>query len=240
MSENLAVVQSQPEPVEFEKPNIFICGSSGTGKSTSMRNLDPARTIVLNTEQKALPFKKARKFKKQLQVDSLAKFRAGFGKALEADCDVIVIDSFTSLTEYVYKDIVRSVEKVGDNVMAAWAAYKDTLHDILIQAKTANKYVIFLGIDDVMQDDKNRLIRTAAVQGSLKGKIEKEFTVVLWCKVVEADPATGDSTQYVFCTNSDGSNKAKSPMEMWSEQYIDNDLAAVIERIEQYYTEEDE
>ena len=38
------------------KPNIFICGPSGTGKSTSMRNLPPERTVILNTEQKALPF----------------------------------------------------------------------------------------------------------------------------------------------------------------------------------------
>ena len=223
---------------DYHRPNIFICGSSGSGKSTSLRNLDASRTIILNTEQKQLPFRHARNFKKQMNVDCLAKFHHAFDKALAADADVVVIDSFTSLTEYVYIDIVRSVEKVGDNVMAAWSKYKDTLHDVLIKAKASDKFVVFIGIDDFIQDDKMRITRTVAVQGSLKGKVEKEFEVCLWTKVIEGDnPA--DPQRYTFVTNSDGSNKAKSPMEMFDDQYIDNDLAEVISVIENYYNGED-
>lgn len=232
------VVQPPATAEKYDKPNIFVCGPSGSGKSTSLRNLDPARTIILNTEQKQLPFRKATKFTKKMNVTSLDQFNHAFDKALSADADVIVIDSFTSLIEYVYTDIVRSVEKVGDNVMAAWAKYKDTIHDILIKAKTSGKYVVFIGIDDTLQDEKMRITRTIAVQGSLKGKIEKEFEVVLWTKVVESDALEGGSHRYVFVTNSDGSNKAKTPMEMFDEQYIDNDLNYVISTITDYYTGE--
>ena len=230
--------EHQSNPVAFDKPNILICGPSGSGKSTSLRNLDPERTVIINAELKSLPFRSARKFKKQAQVDCLDRFRPAFDRALVADADVVVVDSFTSLTEFVYKDLVRSVEKVGDNVMAAWANYRDTLHDILLQAKSSDKFVCFIGIDDVVADDKNRLIRTCSVQGSLKGRIEKEFVCVLWTKVIESDDVTGDTTRYAFVTNSDGSNKAKSPMDMFSEQYIDNDLNEVIQTITRYYTED--
>lgn len=36
---------------------IGIVGASGTGKSTSIRNLDPKATYVINTLNKPLPFK---------------------------------------------------------------------------------------------------------------------------------------------------------------------------------------
>lgn len=39
---------------------VFIVGESGTGKSSSLRNLNPEETVVINTDQKALPFKKFR------------------------------------------------------------------------------------------------------------------------------------------------------------------------------------
>ncbi len=36
----------------------FLVGKSGMGKSTSGRNLNPEETLWINTDQKALPFKK--------------------------------------------------------------------------------------------------------------------------------------------------------------------------------------
>ena len=34
-----------------------IVGESGSGKSTSIRNLDPKETFIINVARKALPFK---------------------------------------------------------------------------------------------------------------------------------------------------------------------------------------
>ena len=36
---------------------VFLVGKSGMGKSTSLRNLNPEETVIINTDQKALPFK---------------------------------------------------------------------------------------------------------------------------------------------------------------------------------------
>ena len=36
---------------------VFLVGKSGMGKSTSLRNLNPDETVIINTDQKALPFK---------------------------------------------------------------------------------------------------------------------------------------------------------------------------------------
>jgi|TARA_R110000796_G_scaffold236214_1_gene355506 ABC-type lipoprotein export system ATPase subunit len=37
---------------------VFIVGESGAGKSTSLRTLNPDETVIVNTDQKALPFRK--------------------------------------------------------------------------------------------------------------------------------------------------------------------------------------
>ena len=36
---------------------VFLVGKSGMGKSTSLRKLNPEETVIINTDQKALPFK---------------------------------------------------------------------------------------------------------------------------------------------------------------------------------------
>lgn len=74
-----------------------------------------------------------------------------------------------------------------------------------------------------------RLIKTIDVQGSLKGKVEKEFELVLW-----AQPQ-GDGV-YWFLTNSDGRCTAKTPMGMFDTPLIDNDLNTILTAIHNYYT----
>ncbi|MFK7890448.1 MAG: AAA family ATPase [Granulosicoccus sp.] len=214
------------EPVSYPRPNIIVCGPSGAGKSTSLRNLDPATTIVINTERKALPFRGAASFTKQAQPINLEQFDLALTRALASDATVIVIDSFTSLAEYVYADVIRYEL---EDTRAAWGRYKDTLHDILLTAKVHDKSVVFLAVEATTQDDNMRVIKSVDVQGSLRGKVEKEFEIVLW-----AQPQ-GEGV-YRFLTNTDGRCTAKSPMGMFNERLIDNDLQAVLASIHNYYS----
>jgi hypothetical protein len=43
------------------------------------------------------------------------------------------------------------------------------------------------------------------------------------------------NVRYVFQTNSDGITSAKTPMGMFKDAYIDNDIAVVIEAAKKYY-----
>jgi len=217
-------------------PNVLICGGSGTGKSTSLRNLDHEKTAIINTERKVLPFRSARKFKMHRNVSTLAEFNQKLSAALSSSTiETIVIDSFTSLAEMVYSELVMNVEKSGDNVMVAWSQYKDTLHQILLRSKSANKFVVFIAIEESIQDDMQRLIKTVAVQGALKGKVAKEFEIALWTKVVEADDA---ADQYKFVTNGDPTNESKSPFEMFEDRLIPNDLNHVLKTSFEYFNGE--
>jgi len=219
-------------PIEFDKPNIFICGPTGSGKTTSLRNMPPESTFVINLERKALPFRHARKYKYMRMVQTLEGFEASLRKAMATpQCKYLIIDSFTSLVEIVYNE--KSAILEGYDL---WDEYKATIHRLLLEAKTANKYVIWLGIDETTLDNNAVPTSTIAVQGSLKGKIGKEFVICFFTDVIHS--LTSDRPRYVFLTNSDGKAQAKSPMDMFPELHVDNDLWPIINRIEQYYTEE--
>lgn len=219
-------------------PNIFIVGPSGSGKSTSLRNMNPETTAIINAEREPLPFRNNNQFKLMRGCENLGEFRKLFESALDSEkVETIVIETFTAVTEFAYKQIVRDVEKIDDNVFAAWSEYKQKLHDFLLMGKNSGKYVVFLGHDDSILDHKKRITKTIDVQGSLKGRVEKEFNIVLWTKVIDVDSVPKNEPRHYFVTNSDGMNKAKTPMGMFDELYIPNDLNQVIETIKQYYGE---
>ena len=61
--------------------------------------------------------------------------------------------------------------------------------------------------------------------------VEGLFTYVLFTTRLQNENGV---MEYKFMTNSDGTNTAKSPMGCFEELYIDNDLAYVIEKINDY------
>jgi hypothetical protein len=210
------------------KPNIFVCGASGTGKSTSLRNLDPERTCILNTERKALPFKGAGKFTHNHFIENYEEFLTFFERALKSDkFDTVVVESFTSLTEMIY----RRARKMYQN-FDIWDSYAKEIDYVLNISKIVDKNVVFLGIDEFLESDSGVTEQYVKVQGKVWRKsIEKEFVIVVFTK-----PRVDDDGKvtYHFITNTDGRTSAKSPMDMLPIE-MPNDLALVIEEAENYY-----
>jgi len=211
------------------KPNIFICGPSGTGKSTSMRNLPPERTVILNTEQKALPFRKGVEFKLNVPINSLQLFKTALTKAIEnPNVDIIVIESFTSLIEMIYMK-AKSLYDGFD----VWDFYKNEIKKIMEMSKNTDKYIIFIGIDQFVEGDSGVEERFIAVDGSWKKKVEKEFVIVIYSEAKEIN----DKQEYRFITNKQpGYNKisAKSPMEMLP-PIMENDIHTILKEVDKYY-----
>ena len=74
--------------------------------------------------------------------------------------------------------------------------------------------------------------RRIKVQGRVhEGCIEKELLMVLFTEVRR----TEDAIEYCFQTNSDGVTSAKTPLGMFKDLYIPNDLNEVIKASDKYY-----
>jgi len=215
----------------MSKPIIGIVGASGTGKSTSLRNLPPDKTYIIDLERKGMPFPK--KFPYVASCSNIKEFDAALNDALaDESCEVIVIESFTK-----YVEILHTLADKSFKGFDIWNYYNKEIRTMLDKVKNDNSVVIFTAIDEIVQiaqtngDTYN--VRRVKVQGKQhEGCIEKEFLMVLFTEVKRDKEG---KSRYVFQTNSDGITSAKTPMGMFSEAYIDNDVNVVIEAAKKYY-----
>ena len=209
------------------KPNIIIVGPSGSGKSTSLSSLNPKTTAVLNTERKQLPFKNAKEFM-NVPIKSVSEFHSALDKAMESDkIKTIVIESFTSLIEIIFRE--ADIRYKGFDV---WSYYNKEIDKILDKSKNSDKYVIFTAIDGVYDGDNGVEERYVAVDGNRwKKRVEKEFVIALFTDVHKGD----EGVKYRFRTNTTGRDSAKSPMGMFEDLHIPNNLGKVIEACDEYY-----
>ena len=213
----------------MNKPLIGIVGSSGSGKSTSLRNLPIDKTIIVDLERKGLPFREAKNFQ-IITANTLPDIDKAINTAMK-NADIVIIESFTKYCEILI-DVAQKMYKGFD----IWNYYNKQIRNTLESLKNEKATVVVTAIDEIvkiMQPTGGEYnTRRIKVQGKVhEGCIEKEFLLVLFTEVRREK----DSIEYCFQTNSDGITSAKTPMGMFSDMYIPNDLNTVINSMEEYY-----
>jgi len=215
------------------KPLIAIVGHSGSGKSTSLRNLDPETTYILDLERKGFPFRNANRFN-VIPVENANAFPRLLEKVLkEDDCETIVVESFTKYVEQVNTLATNSFK--GYDI---WAFYNRTIRNMLDSIKNDKATIIFTAVDDIVKIPQitggETSHRRVKVQGKVhEGAVEKEFLMVLFTEVRKNEKT--EKMEYFFQTNTDGVTSAKTPMGMFDEQLIPNDIVTVLDKVEEYY-----
>lgn len=205
----------------------LILGESGTGKSTSLRNLDPKKTLLIQSIRKPLPFKGAgwAQYSKTLKTgsvvttdDSVTIERAMRG----VDREIIVIDDFQYVlaNEFMRRSDEKGFDKFTEIGRHAW----DILSAAAGLAEHRRVYILAHTASDEFGKTKMKTIGKL-----LDDKITPEgmFTIVLRTVVRDG--------QYLFATQNSGSDTTKSPLEMFDQMYIENDLNAVDQVIQNYY-----
>jgi hypothetical protein len=210
------------------KPLVIVMGRSGFGKSTSMRNLDSKSTIVFNTELKPLPFKGSGKFK-NIYLENQADLINYIAKAQDKeDIKTIVIDSFTGWTESLMSEC-RAKYRGYD----VYNNYNDLIGKFFKVVKKSTKQIFLIGHEDVTTLEDGSSIIGLKVEGQVwRGVCEKEAVVVLHA-TMESDGKGNNN--YFFETQSNGTTNAKSPVDMFKNFKIDNDLNLVSEALNNFY-----
>jgi hypothetical protein len=210
----------------------MILGQSGTGKTASLRNLDPASTLLIQPVKKPLPFKSTGwgAWSKENptgnifhtdQAGHIIKIMHGTKKP------VIVIDDFQYILANEF--MRRVLDKETGN--AAFAKYNEIAHNawsILMAASQLDdwKRVYILGHT---QEDENGKTKAKTIGKLLDEKITLEglLTIVLRTNVINGN--------YLFSTKNSGSDTVKSPIGLFDEELIENDLKAIDQTIQEYY-----
>ena len=219
---------------------ILIYGLSASGKSTSLRNLPRDKTAILNTEKKRLPFKGENKFQLNARIHSTAELIAGmeYIENERPDIEYVVIDSLS-----MYADQIVYIERIENAPMnqhgvqdtqQGWGLYKRDLQNLIVRAKASKKIYIVTGLEEAMMGEGFKTQLVTSCQGSMKGKVERDFTIVLRATSQETDD---NKIEYLFQTNKvvGENNQAKTPMGMIEELTYPNDIHKFVEEVVKPY-----
>mgnify|MGYP005606456199 FL=1 len=222
---------------------IAIVGESGTGKSTSLRNLNPEETFIISTTGKPLPFRGWKKKYSPIKIsadgisgnyftsskwDQIMKILQIVDKKMPHIKQVIV-DDFQYVLSYEFVDRATEVGYTKFTELAQHAMeilrYAEKMRD--------DCKMIFLTHSENVGDAMNPkyVIKTVGKLLAEKVTLEGLFTYIFFTRVSEG---TDGRMEYKLLTNSDGTCVAKTSLGMFDEMEIDNDLNEIIKVIDEY------
>jgi hypothetical protein len=208
----------------------IILGESGTGKSCSMMNLDPDQTLLIQAIKKPLPFK-SNKWKEIKQgepgsiyvTDNAAHIVAAIQKTKKP---IIVIDDF----QYIMaNEFMRRVldNETGNSAFQKYNEIARNVWDILNAASAVEGKRVYI-MSHVQTDEAGKTkVKTIGKLLDEKIVIEGMVTIVLKTAVI--------NDNYVFRTKNSGNDTVKSPVGLFDDETIPNDLAVVDKLIADYY-----
>lgn len=229
---------------------VLVIGESGEGKSSMfgevkdengkviIKGLPPELTLVLNTENKNLPFTNFHDFVNKV-MDSYKKLDSTLDalntEAGRAKYKYVVLDSFTSATE-----IINRYAEYAFNGFDQWKNYNAMIVDIIIKLKKLEQQVFVVAIPEQKDIGFNQTKSYARVKGKeLKyGYLEKEFSIVLYTNVIY-DDETGEILDVELIYKPNKNNTAKAPVGLFSKRPR-NDASVIVKAIEEFYGREEE
>lgn len=205
---------------------ILIMGESGTGKSTSIRNCDPAITAIVNPVGKPLPFRGSKKFDTLNGVTDANQICDFMRQAVNNGKKIIIVDDFQYILAIPYMNRIKET---------GWDKYNDFGSNYFNIIDVCNELpedvcVYYMTHCETLEDG----VTTVKLIGKLlreKITVEGLFTIVLKTGVSEG--------KYYFFTQNSGKDTVKSPLGMFDAFSVDNDLAYVDAKIRNYYEFED-
>ena len=218
---------------------IGIMGESGSGKTTSLRNLDPSTTYIVDCDGKGLSWRGWKKHynheARNYYVTDDPQTALACLKHVNAnrpEIKVLVMDTINGIM--VADESRRRNEKGFDK----WADLAWAVWDIL---EIANKQtrddltVVLTSHSQTERDETGYNFTRIKTSGRKLDKLEIETklrALLMTCCV---------DGEYMFLTGvGDSTSRCKTPPGLYDEQYIPNDIVRVIEDIRLYDLDDDE
>lgn len=211
---------------------ICIMGESGSGKTTSMRNLDPKTTYYIDCDKKGLSWKGwkqqySKENKNYFKTDDqtvVMKLLRGINDNVKAsNIKTVVVDTINGI---MVADEMRRIKEKGYD---KWVDLACAIYDIIDYSLTMRDdlTVIFVAHTQTDLDDSGYKFTRIKTNGKKLDKItlESKFPVVLLARVIDG--------KHVFETRANNST-AKTPMGAFESDYIDNDISEVLKVLKEF------
>lgn len=203
----------------------LILGQSGTGKSTSLRNLNPNDVLLIQAVRKPLPFRSADW--KALNADGGSIYVTDNAEQIikimrKSSRKIIIIDDmqYIMANEYMRRSNETGFSKFTEIGRKTW--------EIFTEASNLADDVRVYMLSHIEQNDQGfTKIKTIGKMLDEKITLEGLVTVCLQTAVI--------NEQYVFMTKNNGQNTVKSPIGLFESDHIENDLNFVDQEICTYY-----
>lgn len=211
---------------------IGLMGESGSGKTTSMRNLDPKTTFYIDCDKKGLSWKGWKKAystdkKNYYKTDLIGTVATLLDKINTQDnmkhIKVVVVDTLNALM--VADEVRRMKEKGFDK----WQDLAQCIWQLIDQAMELRDdlTIIFVCHSQTQKEDDGYTFTRIKTSGKKLDKlcIETKLTTVLH--------AVCEGGEYKFKVHADNST-AKTPMGAFEEDEIENDITKVLNALKEY------
>lgn len=211
---------------------ICVAGESGSGKTTAMRNLDPASTFYVDCDKKGLSWKG---WKTTFNSDNKNYFVTDYPEMAlrylqmvneRESCSHIKVIVFDTINGLMVADEMRRMREKGYD---KWQDLAASIYGLIDYALTVREDLtpIFVAHTQTDHDDNGYTFTRIKTSGRKLDKItlESKFSTVLLAKKID--------DRYVFDTQSEQST-AKAPMGAFAERYIDNDIVQVLDALKDF------
>lgn len=220
----------------------ILLGKSGTGKSTSIKGLDPKETVVINTLKKRLPFKGSNGIynttnKNLFNVDDyqqVINLIESIGKSAPHVKNIILDDCIYIMRKEYFK-------RAKESGYSKYTELAQHFQQIIATCESLREdiNVFFILHSEDIQSDKTTVGYKVSTIGNLLDSQYNPVEVVpmvLYSAIKYNDK--GEAT-YGFYTHRvmQGTVEipAKSPNEMFDDDFIPNDLGIVTKAMIEYY-----
>ena len=216
LKEEVEMILNTRKVKNMKSVPVLLIGKSGSGKSASMRNFKKEEIAIANVLGKPLPFKSNLDAPKVDNYDILLK------AIQNTDKKVIVVDDANYLitNEFMNKSSVKGFDKyneMGNNFFNLINGIKN-----IDGGKT-----VYLIMHEDTDDDGNVKPKTIGKLLDDKVNIQGMFTICL--------RSMYDNGNYIFRLKTNGQDCVKTPIGLFEEEQMENDLKLVDTKIREYY-----
>lgn len=220
----------------------LVLGKTGTGKSSSIKGLNPKETVIFNVLKKRLPFKGSKSLyneenKNLFNMDdhtTIINYLQGVGKSAPHVKNIIIEDA----TYIMRKEYFKTAKVSGFNKFVDMAAHFQGIINTAENLRDDLNVFIIMHCEEIYSDQVITGYKVSTV-GKLIDNSYNPAEVVpmtLFSSVKYNDKGEASYGFYTHrCMEGSAEIPAKSPEGMFEQDFIPNDLGYVVKAMNEYY-----